>query len=291
MLSGVADRVSYLLRICCSRARCSSSSGAWRSPACWSRRCSGSPRATTRARSRPRPASGAGARHSSTPWPRSRWPTPRSCRPTGARRRDRALPPRGPQGVRGRARGHAPARGVLPLVELARDDRRAARRRARGRAALPRAADARRAMARLPRLPHPALQPGPRPQPAREPLHSAWAGAERIIELLDEAPTGRRRRRAPRSAGGARGGRLRGRRVQLPGAPSARRWAASPSRSSRAPRWRSSGPAAPASRPSRSCCCASTTRPRAPCGSTATTCATCAWPTCGATSRCCCRRR
>ena len=43
---------------------------------------------------------------------------------------------RGPQGVRGRARGHAPARGLRLARRARRDDRRAARRRARGRAAL-----------------------------------------------------------------------------------------------------------------------------------------------------------
>ena len=72
-------------------------------------------------------------------------------------------------------------------------------------------------------------------------LHSAWAGAERIIELLDERPHGRDR------PGALPLGRARGGVVfddvafSYPGA-GARRWTACPSRSSRAPRWRSSGP-------------------------------------------------
>ena len=64
----------------------------------------------------------------------------------------------------------------------------------------------------------PALQPGPRASAGScNSLHSAWAGAERIIELLDERPAVVDRPARRRSAGRAAARRLRRRRVQLPG--------------------------------------------------------------------------
>src|SRR5947208_2403436 len=61
------------------------------------------------------------------------------------------------------------------------------------------------------------------------------------------------------------------------------RWrsTASTSRSRRARRWRSSVPRAPARPRSSTCCCASTIRRRGRSASTASTSATCGWPSCG----------
>ena len=81
----------------------------------------------------------------------------------------------------------APQGAVLAAGRPDRAGRRADRHRPGHLGAVAGAADAGRA-ARLPRLPEPALQPDPRPGQLVNTIYSASAGAERIIELLDQQP-------------------------------------------------------------------------------------------------------
>ncbi len=119
----------------------------------------------------------------------------------------------------------------------------------------------------------------------------ALAGAERVLELLDERPRVSDRPAGSPAPAGARGGRARAISGSPIPEPNAQRSTASTSTWPQGRRWPWSAPAARASRPWRGCWCACTTRIEGRSGWTATTCASSSSPRCGATSRSCSRSR